>query len=300
MAPPKSLQPAPTALDIALQSESLPALYAAWLELRLARAAAVVALQREEQQLTRKADYLLKTVAAARDLPTLPATRSTSKKGRGLSKPDPLAAFHAQAQEELDAGRKALQLRARREDKQAQALDARVRKALLQRADAHLSIHRPHLAVTAHPVGAAQVMLEVARFGDEDAVLLTRLLHGRLPTRWGFFADDTTEDLARGPARFYADEGLTALHPADASAEDAVLHGPGPFLPLRGLIPFTIPGKPWPRFRLVHHGPIAQVEARPEGGAYAHVLQREDGELLTGHLLRLKLAGKLQLTLDVD
>jgi hypothetical protein len=300
VAPPKSSKAAPTALAIALESESLPALYEAWLALRLERASARAALTREQEQLTRKADYLLKTVAAARDLPAAPGPKATSGKGRGLVQVDPLAAFHAEAQKELDAAGKALRQRAVREEKSARAQDARVRKALLQRADAHLAIHKPRLAVTAHPVGSTQVMLELARFGDEDAVLLTRLLHGRLPTRWGFFADDTTEDLARGPARFYADEGVTALHPADADAEDSVLHGAGDFLPVRGLIPFSVPGKPWPRFRLVHHGPIAQVEARRVGAGYAQLMPREDGELFTGHLLRLKLAGKLELTLAVD
>lgn len=301
MAPSKTVKPQPSALSVALESESLPALYEAWLAVRLAHAEQRATLDRERVQLARKADYLLKTVQAARDLPqgALPSVPPRGRKPKALAPVDPLAAFHAEARAELAAAEKALASRASTQARASKALEARVRKALQERADAHLRIHKPRLAITAHPVGAAQVMLEVARPGDEDAVLLTRLLHGRLPTRWGFFADDATDDLARGPARFYADEGLVELHPPDADAEDAILFGPGDFLPVRGQLAFSVPDRPWPRFRLVHHGPIAQVEGRRAGEPYAHVLRREDGELLTGYLLRLKLAGKLELQLTV-
>lgn len=296
-------QPEVNALTVALESESLEALYAAWLEFRLARATARAAIAREREQLDVKAAYLLKTVEAARELPDAPRPkkgRAKSKpKGKALAELDPLAKFHAEAKAELERARKALGAREEAEEADAAKVEARVRKALLHRADQHLAIHKPKVALTVHPVGKDQTLLEVAGLGDEDAALLMRVLHARLPTRWGFFSDDAVQDLARGPAKLYPDEGVTELFPADAEAEDAILFGKGDFLPVRMQIPFALPKKPFPRFRLVHHGPVAQVESRREGQPWSHLVPREDSELLSGYLLRLKLAGKLDLDLEV-
>jgi hypothetical protein len=294
-------KPAETsALSIALESESLQALFSAWLELRQQHAASLAALNKERDQLESRAQLVLKAVEAARGLPEVavePKTRA--KKSRLPAVRDPLAEFQAQAEAELALARKQLERRFEAQAHEWEKLDARVRKALLARADQHLSIHKPQVKLTVHPVGK-QSLLEVAAFGEEDAVLLARLLSGKLPTRWGFFADDAVEDLARGPSHFYPDEGRAELWPADADAEDAILFSNGDFVPLRMQIPFAIPERAFPRFKLVHHGLIAQVETRREGEPYSHLVRREDGELLAGYLLRLRIAGKLELVLSSD
>lgn len=301
MAAPKS--PEASALAVALESESLQALFSAWLELRLQRAQVLAQNARELDQLDQRAQLVLKAVEAARNLPeaaVAPKKRTKRSKASKLpALPDGLAEFHRQAEAELANARKDLRQRMEAEARETTKLEARVRRALLARADQHLAIHKPRIQLTVHPVGKAQALLEVAAFGDEDAVLLMRLLSGKLPTRWGFFADDAVEDLARGPARLYPDEGNAELWPAHAEAEDAILFPGGDFVPARQQIPFAIAARAFPRFKLVHHGLIAQVEARHDGEPYSHLLRREDGELLAGYLLRLRVAGKLELLLNV-
>ena len=297
--------PPTTALTVALESESLEALYRAWLQHRLEHAQAQARRARERDQLDTRAAYLVKTVAVARTLPDVAAPTPPKKKRGGpraadaLAVEDPLAKFHARADAELARARKALAAREKREEAEAARVDRRIRKVLHARADAHLRIHKPRVALTVHPVGPAHALVEVASPSDEDAVLLLRLLRQALPTRWGFLGDDAVDDLARGPAHFYADEGLAELWPPDADAEDAVLFADGVFLPVRGQLPFALPDRAFPRFKLVNHGRTAQIEARREGEPYAHLVRREDCELLSGYLLRLELSGHVSLALQM-
>ena len=291
---------------MALESESLEALYAAWLDVRLQNAQAAAALAKEHELLDTRAAYLLKTVEAARKLPAEPApkkakkpkTKST-KKSKALVEPDPLAQFHAQARAELERARKDLATRQKSEEKDAAATEARVRKALLARADLHLTLHKPSVKLNAHPVGKDQVLLQLGPIGEEDAVLLLRLLHGKLPTRWGYYGDDAIDDLQRGTAQLYRDEGVSEPWPADAEAFDAAAFAKGDFAPVRANFAFALGGAGFPHFRFVHRGPVGQVEARRKGEPYQHVLRREDAELLSGYLLRLKLSGRIELQLDV-
>jgi len=294
------------ALVVALESESLEALYAAWLDVRLQNAQAASALAKAHELLDTRAAYLLKTVEAARSLPAEPGARkpktkakSTKKKSKALVEEDPLAKFHEQARDELERARKELTTRQKQQEKDAAATEARVRKALLARADQHLALHKPSVKLTAHPVGKDHVLLQLGPIGEEDAVLLLRLLSEKLPTRWGFYGDDAIEDLQRGQAQLYRDEGVTEPWPADAESFDAAAFARGDFVPFRGNLAFALAGAGFPRFRFVQRGPVGQVEARRKGEPYEHLLRREDAELLSGYLLRLKLAGKIELQLDV-
>jgi hypothetical protein len=327
-----------TSLAITHQLENLQAIYAAWLELRLKRAAASATRRQEHERLSTKAEYLLNTVAAARDLPAgvTPAesakdeSKSASKaKGKSKSKSaskskakpksksksksepdsksdssaltalDPLQAFHAQARAELEKAQASLNEREQREESAFQAQEEQLQALLRDRVDAHLKVHKPKLALTVHPVGKERVLIQVERPNDEDAMLLLRLLRGQLPTRWGFFSDDAVEDPIRGPARLYPDIGVQDVWPSDADAEDDAVARPGAFSPVRVQLPFSVPGFEFPRFRLVHRGPVAEFESRRRGEPYGPLMPREDGEKLTGYLLRLKLAGTLELELEV-
>jgi hypothetical protein len=210
-----------------------------------------------------------------------------------------LTAFHAQAEAELEAATAALAQREAREEQAFAAQDAELRVALRRRAESHLQIHRPRLALKAHPVGSDQVIVQAESPSEEDAVLLLEVLFQRLPTRWGFFSDDGVEDFRLGSARLYADEGVTEVFPADVELEEKALRARSDFAPARLQIPIEVPGRSFPRYRLVHRGPVAEIESRREGQPYVQLIPREDSELLTGYLLSLKLLGLIQLELEV-
>ena len=148
-------------------------------------------------------------------------------------------------------------------------------------------------------MGPDQVIVQAESLSEEDAVLLLRVLFHRLPTRWGFFSDDGVEDFRLGAARLYPDEGVTEISPSDVELEEQSLRAGLDFAPARLQIPIDIPRQAFPRFRLIHHGPVAEVESRREGQPYRQLMPREDAELLTGYLLSLKLSGTIELVLEV-
>jgi hypothetical protein len=301
-----------TSLAVALAMESLPASYAAWLELRQKRAAAAQARERERERLLSESQLLLGAVAAARDLPTeapetkpKPKPKSKPKKGAQATQAlvpaelDPLAQYQAQAQAEVAAKLAALDARGREEEAALEAQDQQLRAQLRSHVQKHLLVHKPSLSLRVHLVGKTHALVQASGIGDEDAALLMWVLHHKLASRWGFFSDEAIEDLSRGAPRLYPDLGHAEPWPESAEAEDLALYMPGDFCPARLQIPLPVPHVPFPRFRLVHQGPVAEVEARHEGKGYDKLLAREDLEKLTGYLLRLKLAGQLGLELHV-
>ena len=82
-------------------------------------------------------------------------------------------------------------------------------------------------------------------------------------------------------------------------AEDDLLIADPQFTPARLHIPIRVTGHDYPRFRLIHRGPVAELEARRAGSPYQQVIAQEDAELLTGYLLSLRLCGAIQLDVEV-
>ena len=65
------------------------------------------------------------------------------------------------------------------------------------------------------------------------------------------------------------------------------------------MIPFRLPDRDFPRFRLMNRGPVMEAEAREKGGAFSHLMSRDSAELLSGFLIKLKIEGRLDLSLRV-
>ena len=280
--------------------EGIESLYAARAELRRRRAEAVAARAEDSARLEQKAEYLLRSVAVAREMGSGPKPRKGSVASRAVVKGNPLAELEARAQKELASARRELADRIAAENFELDELSQRIHRSLLDQAEATLAVRPPALTLSIHPVGSRRAILQAERPSDLDAVLLCWLFQRRLPTRWEFFSDDAVEDMAKGLARFYAEEGVGDPWMPDADAEDRVLHGRGELIPVRMMIPIALPRRPFPRFRLVHHGPVAEMESRRKGQPYDRLVDREDAELLTGYLLSLQLDKRLALTLNVQ
>ncbi|XXF81627.1 hypothetical protein P2318_22200 [Myxococcaceae bacterium GXIMD 01537] len=273
--------------------ETLEAAYEAWLELRLAHAAARVRLQEEEERLAQQGAFMVGAVRAAGLGPP---------EGPGLvtAAGSPLEGFLREAEEKVARAREALAQR--REESEAFYRDAfaEVRATLVDRVRRYLEGLRPRLELTLHRVGATRTILHVRRVADDDAVLLCFLFTGKVPTRHGFLLDDSTEDVSLPPAPLYAEEGVApeGVRP-DAPALEARVRGEGEALPLKGFLPLFVPrpGGGEDFFRLLQRGPVMEVEVA-DGASFRNVLAREEAERLAGHLLRLKLERRLELDLQ--
>ena len=289
------------ALARARGAEAIADLYDGWLRLRVARASAAAEVAREREKLEVKAGLMLKSVQSARGL-TPPAGPSAKPKGKSLAKDaaDPFGAFLASAERELEGARTALAARAEAEERFFESELEALRARIAARVEAVLEHHRPRVEAMLRPVGRDRALVHLAQPSRDDAVLLCFLLSGKLPTRYEAFFDDTVDDLALSPAPFFGEEGVPA-RPASLDEEDAICVDPERrFVPLKAMIAFRLPGRDWPRFRLVNRGPLAELEVREEGGSYERLLPLESAELFSGLLIRLEVERRIELAIEID
>ncbi|MBJ6765720.1 hypothetical protein JGU66_33615 [Myxococcaceae bacterium JPH2] len=275
--------------------ETLEAAYEAWSDLRRHQAAARQRFREERERLSHQGDFLLGAVRAAGLMvpegaaPALVPSATSDAQG-----------FMRDAEARLGKTRDAL---AEREaDSEARYSEAmkEIRATLLDRVQRYVTVSRPGLTLVLRRVGAERAILHVSRVAADASVLLCYQLTGRLPTRYGFLADDSTEDVALAPAPLYPDEDV----PADAVRPGARalverMRAPGVALPLKGFLPVFVPradgGEDF--FRLLQRGPVLEVELA-DGDAFRHVLARDEAERFAGHLLRLKLEGRIGLDIE--
>jgi hypothetical protein len=270
--------------------ETLEAAYEAWLELKLEHGAARLRFQEEHERLNQQGSFLVGAVRAAGE----EASDSPALVKAGAS---PLEGFLREAEEKVERAREAL----RRQEEASEAAFgealAEVRTTIQDRVRRYLEGTRPTLELALHRVGATRTILHAQRVTEDDAVLLCFLLTGRIPSRYGFLFDDSTEDVTLPPPPLYAEEGVAPgeVRP-DAAALEARLRAQAEVLPLKGFLPVFVPrpGGGEDFFRLLQRGPVMEAEVA-EGGAFRNILAREEAERFAGHLLRLKLEGRIEL-----
>jgi hypothetical protein len=272
--------------------ETLETAYEAWLELKLEHAAARLRFKEERERLDQQGSFLVGAVRAA---------GVESKPG---SAPNLLPAgadsFLRGAEARLSQAREEV---ARKEaDSEAfyQQVFDEIRATLTDRVRRYLEASRPSLKLLLRKVGATRSILHVARVSSDESVLLCFLFTRRIPSRYGFLFDDSTDEVSLPPAPLYPDEGVDShgIRP-DAAALAARIGSPGGALPLKGFLPVFIPrpegGEDF--FRLLQRGPVMEVEVA-EGPGFRSILTREESERFAGHLLRLKLEGRLELEVE--
>jgi hypothetical protein len=273
--------------------ETLETAYEAWLELKLEHGASRGRFREERERLDQQGSFLLGAVRAA----------GIEPKPGGQARLVPASAvdgFLRQAEERLARAREELDRREAESEAVFQKAFSEIRATLTDRIQRYLSATRPSLELLLRKVGATRSILHVTRVGGDEAVLLCYLFSGRIPSRYGFLFDDSTEDVALPPAPLYADEGVTAteLRPSAAGLE-ARLRAPGEVLPIKGFLPLFVPrpegGEHF--FRMLQRGPVMEVEIA-EGEGFRNVLSREEAERFAGHLLRLKLEEKIELEIE--
>lgn len=274
--------------------ETLESAYDAWLELRLAHGAARLRFKEERERLEQQGSFLVGAVRAASQ------EGAASMEPALVSQDAAMRDFLRQAEEKLSRACEALVKDEAESETRYQSAFEELRSTVRDRVRRYLAAAPPRLRLLLRKVGATRAILHVERVSGDVPLLLLYLFAGRIPSRHDFLFDDSTEDVALPPAPLYAEEGVAQgeIRP-EAPALVARVRAPGEVLPLKGFLPVFVPrpegGEDF--FRLLQRGPVMEVEVA-EGLGFRAVLTREESERFAGHLLRLKLEGRLELEVE--
>ena len=238
-------EPGKVQLTALKQSETLESAYAVWDELRATHRSVAQRFASERKRLKDEGDFVVGTVEAAKraGAPLLPGQE-------GLVKASDADAFLAQAKAKLAASVEQLeQLSQQTEGAYQQAL-ATVRHEVRSRIERYLQRVRPHVRLMLRVMPRDQRVLHVARVGPDEAVLLCFLLNGRVPSRYGYLFDDSTNDAQGEPPHLYADEtvaiDIEAASPGPPRLKDMLNSSPE-VVPVKACIPLWVPVDGAPR-----------------------------------------------------
>jgi hypothetical protein len=279
--------------------ETLEALYQAWLELKEEHAATRARFATERQRLEQQGAFVVGAVRAAGTPPKPVDAGDAGEAGEGALVPQAgLDDFLHEAEQKLQAARRALEESAAKEEARFGEAMAEARGLIVAQVKRFLGQVRPKLRLLLRPAGASRSILHAERVRPDDAVLLLYVLTERIPSRYDFLFDDSTDDVSLPPPPLYPDEdvGPSEVRPGGQALERR-LRAMAQVLPVKGFLPLWVPrpgGEDF--FRLRERGPVMEAELL-DGDDFRSVLAREEAERLAGHLLRIKLGGGLELEL---
>ncbi|MBX5481153.1 MAG: hypothetical protein IRZ16_04785 [Myxococcaceae bacterium] len=277
--------------------ETLEHAFEAWDELRAEHAAFLSRCVEERRKLDRQGTFLVGAVRAAAEQSGPAAPDSTTLATRSE---DPLQKLLAEAETKIADARATLEKELASEVALYEEAFERIRTEIEQRVQRMLAGAPPRLRLLLRPLGQTRTLLHLDRVSGDESVLLLYAFAGRIPSRYGFLFDDSTDDATLPPQPLYAEEGV----PASGTRPDpdqlrAYLQSGTRVLAIKGFLPVFVPtpdgGEAF--YRLLQRGPVMEVELL-RGGEFTSILEREEGERFAGHLLRLKLAGKIRLEME--
>jgi|APLak6261675434_1056106.scaffolds.fasta_scaffold04919_3 hypothetical protein len=268
--------------------ETLEAAYGAWGELKAAHHNARRRWADEKKRLEEQGALLLGAIRAA--------TPGVAKTGEeGLARSNALDTFVTEAREKLDAALSALDAQSKAAEAAFVAELGKLRAAILSRVARQAQTMRPAFRLAVRTVGAQRI-LHAHRLGEDESVIALYVLTGRIPTRYGYLLDDSTDDVLAAPPSLYADEGVADVRPT-ASGLSALLTERAEVWPVKGMLPLALPAAGWMRW--ISRGAVLEAEVQ-DGDGFRNLLTRDEAERITGLLLTHKLAGALDLELVRD
>ena len=276
--------------------ETIQGAYDAWLELRLEHSGTVSKLADERKQLQQQGEFLVGAVRAARDLgktPTVEEALALAKTGSGLD------SYLLETAGRLEAAKKQVEDRSRAVEAAFGKAFAEVREELKVRVARTLEHVKPRLRLMIRSLGPESRILHVARLQPDEAVLLAWVLLAKLPSRYDFLFDDSTDDASLPTPTLYAEEGVSSgfVRPT-VDQVHALMHAKHDVIPIKSVVPFFLPrtdGAPQ-LIRLVERGPVMEVEIG-DTLAFRNVLSRDEAERVAGYFLRLKLEQRVEIEL---
>ncbi|HVE86476.1 MAG TPA: hypothetical protein VND93_26650 [Myxococcales bacterium] len=282
-------------------AQTLETAYHAWDELRLERALALERFAEDGRRLGEQAGFWVGAARAAAEASMTNADLAGMKaSGDDLAYSLPISRAVAEAEAKLKEAAAAMESQARKVDAEFAEAELHVRAVIKTRVQRYAASARPKVRLVKHPAGKARTILHLDRLGPDESVVLMFLLSGKLPTRYGFLFDDSTENVSRPPPWLYADAGVgkEQTRPPPKPLLDRLL-APEEFAPVKGFLPLVLhpPSGVVPILhRLLQRGPVMEVEVA-DGDEYRNLLAPEEAERVAGALLRLQVEGRLDLEL---
>jgi hypothetical protein len=272
----------PTAPDLATRPETIEAAYQAWDELRAQAASIMRSFTAERQRLDQQGELLLGAVRVA----TPDDSRSSLVRRNSMQR------LGANAQLTLDAARDELQRRAAEaQGALAEAIGTVVRQ-LRARVKRQAEQAKPLVELMVRVLPGDLRILHARRPSPDAAVTLLFAMSGRVPTRYGYLFDNSTDEALLAPSVLYPDEGVTECRPHPAQL-DALLASRLETWPVKGMLPMRLS---FSLVRWLERGAVMEAEVA-DGDGFRNTLTRHEAEQLTGALLALKLDGLIELEL---
>jgi hypothetical protein len=266
--------------------ETLEVAYAAWVELQQFHGKAKKRWEDERKRLQEQGSLILGAVKAA-------SASAPAGAGDALQKTSALDEFVKDAQEKLEGALRMLEERSSAAEATFGSELKKVREELRARVARQSAQVKPAFKLAIRVLGADRRILHARRLGGDESVIALFALSGRIPSRYEFLHDDSTDDVTATPPTLYADEGVTDVRPT-AVALASELSSRAEVWPVKGILPLTLPDGTWVRW--ISRGPVLEAEVR-EGDGFRNVLSADEAERITGLLLAHKLSGKLELEL---
>lgn len=286
------------ALALSRSLETIESTYEAWDEVRAAHARNRLRFDQERRRLDEQGELLLGAVRSAAELP--PPPPSAPQPDALVAATDATAVDHfvTEARARLETARVRLAAEEKAAAEAYQRAAAQLRATARERIEARARLAPPHVRLFPRTVAPDHRILHLERPGPDDALALFFTFTGRIPSRYGALFDDSTDDVFTGPTSLYPDEGVPSeeLRPSPMRLR-LLLDAQPEVWPLKGYLLLAISAAEGPRFvRWVSRGPVLEAELE-EGYGFRNLLSREEAEQITGALLKLKLAGRLELEL---
>jgi len=278
------------AVSLARSVESLETAYDAWLELRSAHAQLRARFAQERTRLEDQGQLLLGALRAA---------QPPAGTGDELVRPGDAAAYQVELEAKLAAARAALEAQIAEADASLRGALDELQATVRARVEHRAKLVKPRLRLMLRTLPGERRILHAQRPGGDEAVVLLFVLSGRVPSRYGYLFDDSTDDVQRAPPTLYADEGVTADATRPGVPElRAILERAPAVWPVKATLPMALPpvGGATTLVRWLSRGPVIEAEIE-DGATFRNVLSRTEAERITGALLALKLEGRLELEL---
>ena len=278
--------------------ETLGAAYEAWDELRKDNIAHLRDLAEERARLDQQGNFLVGAVRAA-----APAWTPSPPGELPVPAAAGLHDFLAGAEGKVAAARASLEARAEAEAENFEAVSSALRELVRDRVVRFSQVVRPSLRLVFRAIGTERAVLHLNRLRGDAPVLLLHALTGAIPSRYGFLEDDSTETLGLEPPTLYPEEGVREDEAHAGARALALRLLPGMrILPVKGFLPVWTEGASGIAarfFRFRSRGVVLEAET-VDGDQFRPVLTRPEAEALAGHLLRLKVQGRIELELATE
>ncbi|MCL2011359.1 MAG: hypothetical protein FWG75_01015 [Cystobacterineae bacterium] len=173
-----------------------------------------------------------------------------------------------------------------------------IEEEIVRRIDKTLKLVRPKLHLTIHHLGKEHCILQFERMGELDAVLLSRLLSGKIPTHYAFLFDDSVSQL----------NGMADVVYAEKPFEPSSLASPWPLIhslmgdksalsaPWKGQIPLLYEGGVL--WMLKQKGIVMEIEqVEVAKGQATELLEVAKAQWMVAHFFRWMREGKMELQL---